>query len=171
MSDWFFWKIFWCLKTCKKNFWKIRIFNQDSKRFCNHTSQKNFFWNQILFISKRYKSCRPTSGTLLSCFYSNSQAVFAALQSKNDVSNSCLYLRRSLRSFFGRKSALFLKDSPHSCDHFPVRIIIIKKSNFSKKSQFGLFGTIVYNIHMFRLRSYFFRFFTLWTRLGREDLS
>ena len=170
MSDWFFWKIFWCLKTCKKNFWKIRIFNQDSKRFCNHTSQK-FFLNQILFISKRYKSSRPTSGTLLSCFYSNSQAVFAALQSKNDVSNSCLYLRRSLRSFFGRKSALFLKDSPHSCDHFPVRIIIIKKSNFSKKESIR---AVWYNCIQYtyvQTQKLLFSFFIIWTRLGREDLS
>ena len=43
--------------------------------------------------------------------------------------------------------------------------MIIKKSsevklgsNLSKKSQLGLFGTIVYNVHMFRLMSYFFVF-------------
>ena len=57
------------------------------------THLKKFFSNQILCISKRYKSSRPTSETLLNCFLLHFSGCICGLKiEKNDISNSCFYL-------------------------------------------------------------------------------
>ena len=153
-----------CSRTCKKKFWKIRIFNRETKRFWDRVSwKKKFFPNRYFEFSNVIK--RPFWPLKHSQLLKENETgcLFAFKKAKNDclihsfIDIVLFYneLNGDFDNSFGRKFALFnwhLNDPLHSCDHFHTKLLVVGGHLRRRKGKKQLKMAINYN--MFLTTSY-----------------